>query len=212
MIDTPLNPTIIDLSNHRLRFESGGDVHSAARRPTAGDQDWSLGMYHAETNADVHSDHWERHPRGDEAVCCIRGAVTLYLRPFEPDQLSEDVTRLGTGEAAIVPRGRWHRLEVDEPTDLIAVTFPEGTQFEKVEQPLADDEVASRPHCPDRAIVGSVSSTPEPRTQASAGVTSNSDCSAAGASVGAVPSRRGSKSATTAPTMRVAAEMTKARS
>jgi hypothetical protein len=142
MSDAPLNTTIVDLSAHRLQFASGGDVHPAARRPTAGDQDWSLGMYHAETNADVHSDHWERHPRGDEAVCCIRGAVTLYLRPSAPDQISEDAVRLLTGEAAIVPRGRWHRLEVDEPTDLVAVTYPGGTQLEKVEQSRAGDGAA----------------------------------------------------------------------
>jgi quercetin dioxygenase-like cupin family protein len=102
-------------------------------------------MYHAETSADVHSDHWERHPQGDEAVCCIRGAVTLYLRPSDPGQRSADVVRLLTGKAAIVPRGRWHRLEVDEPTDLLAVTFPDGTQFEKVEQPLVDDGTHVRP-------------------------------------------------------------------
>jgi hypothetical protein len=142
MIDTALNTTIVDLSTHRLTFESGGDVRSAARRPTVGDQDWSLGMYHGETNADVHSDHWERHPRGDEAVCCVGGAVKLYLRPSEPDRISDDVVRLLPGEAAIVPRGRWHRLEVEEPADLVAVTFPDGTQFEKVEQPPAGDEVA----------------------------------------------------------------------
>jgi hypothetical protein len=142
MIDAPLNTSIVDLSTHRLKFESGGDVHSAARRPTVGDQAWSLGMYHAETNADVHSDHWERHPRGDEAVCCVSGAVKLCLRPSEPDRISDDVVRLLSGEAAIVPRGRWHRLEVEEPADLVAVTFPDGTQFEKVEQPRAGDGVA----------------------------------------------------------------------
>jgi oxalate decarboxylase/phosphoglucose isomerase-like protein (cupin superfamily) len=142
MFETTGSTTVVDLSAHRLRFETGGNVHAAERRPSAGDQDWSLGAFHAETNGDVHSDHWERHPRGDEAVCCIRGAVTLVLRPSEPDETSEDVVRLLTGQASIVPRGRWHRLEVEEPTDLVAITLPDGTLFEKVEQPPGDNDVA----------------------------------------------------------------------
>jgi hypothetical protein len=75
-------------------------------------------------------------------VCCIRGALTLFLRPSEPDETWHDVVRLLPGQAAIVPRGRWHRLEVGEPTDLVAVTFPDGTQLDKMEQPLADTQVA----------------------------------------------------------------------
>jgi hypothetical protein len=142
MFETPGSNTVVDLSTHRLQFETGGNVQPTERRPTAGDEDWSLRVYHAETNGDVHSDYWERHPRGEEAVCCIRGTVTLFLRPSEPDETSDSVVRLLPGHAAIVPRGRWHRLEVDEPTDLVAMTFPDGTQLEKVEQLLGDNEVA----------------------------------------------------------------------
>jgi hypothetical protein len=117
-------------------------VQPTDRRPTVGDEDWSLGLCHAETNGDVHSDYWERHPRGEEAVCCIRGAVTLILRPSETDETSDTVIQLLPGQGVIVPRGRWHRLKVDEPTDLVAITFPAGTQLEKVKQPSADNEVA----------------------------------------------------------------------
>jgi hypothetical protein len=142
MVQTSRSSTVVDLSTHRLQFETGGNVHPTERRPAVGDEDWSLGVYHAETNDDVHSGHWEQHPRGDEAVCCIRGAVTLFLRPSEPDETTDDVVRLLPGQAAIVPRGRWHRQEVDEPTDLVVVTLPHGTQLEKVEQLLAGNKAA----------------------------------------------------------------------
>jgi mannose-6-phosphate isomerase-like protein (cupin superfamily) len=89
-------------------------------------------------------------------VCCIRGAVRLILRPSDPDETSDEEIRLLPGQAVIVPRGRWHRLKVDEPTDLVAITFPDGTQLEKVEPASADDEVAiERPGQPDKpAVVG----------------------------------------------------------
>jgi hypothetical protein len=134
MFETPGTCTIVDLSTHRLQFETGGNVQPTERRPTVGDENWSLGLYHAETNGDVHSDYWERHPRGAEVVCCVRGAIRLFVRPSGPDETSGDMVRLLPGQAAIVARGRWHRLEVNEPADLVAVTVPDGTQLEKMEQ------------------------------------------------------------------------------
>jgi hypothetical protein len=39
--------------------------------------------------------------------------------------------RLGAGTAAIVPRGRRHRLELDAPSDLMSITLRDGTRLEK---------------------------------------------------------------------------------
>jgi mannose-6-phosphate isomerase-like protein (cupin superfamily) len=69
-------------------------------------------------------------PIADEAVCCLHGAIRLYLRAAQPDT-PDDLVQLLPGQAAIVPCDRWHRLEVDEPTDLLAITVRRGTQLEK---------------------------------------------------------------------------------
>ena len=66
----------------------------------------------------------------DEAVCCLHGAIRLHLSATQPDT-PDDLVQLLPGQAAIVPRDRWHRLEVDEPTDLLAITVRRGTQLEK---------------------------------------------------------------------------------
>ena len=66
----------------------------------------------------------------DEVVCCLNGALCVYLRAGRPD-MPDDRVRLLPGQAAVVPRDRWHRLEVDQPTDLMAITVRQGTRHEK---------------------------------------------------------------------------------
>jgi mannose-6-phosphate isomerase-like protein (cupin superfamily) len=122
--------TIVDLFTHNLHFESRGTICAEERRMADGDADWRSAIFHVETDDDVHADHWERHPLADEAVCCLRGAIRLYLRAAPPET-PDELVRLLPGQAAIVPRDRWHRLEVDEPAELLAVTVRHGTQLEK---------------------------------------------------------------------------------
>lgn len=69
------------------------------------------------------------HPEAEEAVCCLTGGVRVYFRPTAPGD-SEEMVRLPAGTAAIVPRGRWHRLELDAPSDLMAITLRSGTRLE----------------------------------------------------------------------------------
>jgi quercetin dioxygenase-like cupin family protein len=120
----------IDLFTNALHFAPTGRVRAGERRMADGDGDWQLAVFHVETDEDVHAEYWEKHPPAEEAVCCVRGAIRLYLRATEPDADNELVT-LRSGQAAIVPRDRWHRLEVDEPTDLMAVTLRHGSEIER---------------------------------------------------------------------------------
>jgi mannose-6-phosphate isomerase-like protein (cupin superfamily) len=124
--------TIVDLFTHDLHVESRGNIRADQRQMTASDSDadWRSAIFHAETDDDVHADHWEKHPLADEAVCCLHGAIRLHLRATQPDT-PDDLVQLLPGQAAIVPRDRWHRLEVDQPTDLLAITVRRGTQLEK---------------------------------------------------------------------------------
>jgi mannose-6-phosphate isomerase-like protein (cupin superfamily) len=127
MTDTTPSSTIVDLFTYDLHFESRKTIRAAERLFADGGAEWRLAVFHAETDDNVHADHWEKHPLADEAVCCLRGAIRLHLRADQPGP--DDVVRLLPGQAAIVPRDRWHRLEVEEPGDVLAVTTRHGTQL-----------------------------------------------------------------------------------
>ncbi|MFC6479463.1 cupin domain-containing protein [Streptomyces goshikiensis] len=122
---------VIDLFASTLQFRPDGDVRVAERRMTSSDSGaWQIATFHVETDAEVHADHWEMHPEAEEAVCCLTGDVRLYFRPTTPGG-AEDMVRLSAGTAVIVPRGRWHRLELNAPSDLMSVTLRHGTRLEK---------------------------------------------------------------------------------
>ena len=59
----------------------------------------------------------EVHPDGDEILVVLSGRVRI-----RGDSAPEDPLELGPGEACIVTRGEWHKVEVLEPTRLIHVT------------------------------------------------------------------------------------------
>ncbi|MFF9766136.1 cupin domain-containing protein [Streptomyces sp. NPDC014636] len=123
--------TPVDLFGSALQFRPDGDVRNGARRMAEGDPGvWQLAAFHVETDADVHADHWEAHPDGEEAVCCLSGGVRLYFRPTAEGE-AEEMVRLRPGTAVIVPRGRAHRLELDGPSDLLSITRRRGTYHEK---------------------------------------------------------------------------------
>ncbi|MEU8431511.1 cupin domain-containing protein [Streptomyces sp. NPDC029216] len=121
----------VDLFASALHFHPDGDVRSVERQMTSGGSGaWQVATFHVETDADVHADHWEMHPEAEEAVCCLTGRIRFYFRPDEPGG-AEEMVRLRAGAAVIVPRGRWHRLEVEAPSDLMSITLRNGTRLEK---------------------------------------------------------------------------------
>jgi len=129
MTTTPLSP--IDLFASALHIHPDGNVRAAERQMTSSDSGaWQLATFHVETDADIHADHWEMHPQAEEAVCCLTGGVRLYFRPARPDD-AEDMVQLQPGSAVIVPRSRWHRLELDAPSDLMSITLRHGTRLEE---------------------------------------------------------------------------------
>ncbi|MFE4393434.1 MULTISPECIES: cupin [Streptomycetaceae] len=134
MTTTPIEA--VDLFSSALHIHPDGDVRATGRRMTGGDAGaWQIATFHVESDAEVHADHWEMHPEAEEAVCCLAGGVRLFLRPVEPSEAgepgeAESMVRLTAGTAAIVPRGRWHRLELDAPSDLMSITLRTGTRLE----------------------------------------------------------------------------------
>jgi hypothetical protein len=122
--------TVVDLFTQHLQLQSGGTIRADERRMSSDDADWRLAIFHAETAGEVHPDHWESHPLADEAVCCLQGAIRLYLRAVQPGT-PEGLVRLIPGRAVIVPRNQWHRFAFDQPTDLLTVTVRRNTQLER---------------------------------------------------------------------------------
>lgn len=126
-----MTTTPIDLFDRALRFYPDGRVHESDHRMTTGADSWQLAVFHAETNADLHADYWECHPSSEEAVYCVSGALHIYLRPEQADEAETEI-RLTAGTAFVIPRDRWHRLELDQPSDLMSVGLREGTTREPV--------------------------------------------------------------------------------
>ncbi|MFF3330861.1 cupin [Streptomyces sp. NPDC002888] len=122
--------TPIDLFASFIHLRPGGRV--LAEQPVFDtDRDgWQLMTFHVETDADVHAGHWELHPEADEVVSCLTGGIRLCLRPQRPGE-EEEQFELTPGTAVVVPQGRWHRIALDAPSDIMSLTLPRGSRLEK---------------------------------------------------------------------------------
>ncbi|MGW5570398.1 cupin domain-containing protein [Nocardia thailandica] len=120
----------VNLFDRGVRILPDGRLLSEERR-MQGDMDgWTVATFHVDTDADVHSDTWEMHPAGDELVTVLAGSVRIYLRPEQEGAPAAPV-QVGAGHAFIVPRGHWHRIELDEPSDLMSIGPRRGTRLER---------------------------------------------------------------------------------
>lgn len=118
-----------DLFKTLIQLRPSGAAEPAERREalrgTDGESLWTLGAFHAEDDRAVHSDVWERHTQGHEVLVVLSGALRIYVRD------EGLVATLTAGHSFIVPPGRWHRLAVEEPGDLLSITPRAGTEHEK---------------------------------------------------------------------------------
>ncbi|MEV4436922.1 cupin [Streptomyces sp. NPDC049585] len=129
-----MSVTAIDLFESFLHLRPDGRVH--AEQPTFDPErdGWQVMAFHVATDADLHADHWEIHPEADEVVSCLTGGIRLCFRPEGAEgegEVEEEVVELAAGKAAIVPRGRWHRIELVTPGDILSVTLPQGSRLEE---------------------------------------------------------------------------------
>lgn len=68
--------------------------------------------------------HWEMHPKGDELLICVSGALTVLL-----EQGGEIIpVPLPPGAICRVPAGTWHFVTAAAPGRLLAITAGEGTE------------------------------------------------------------------------------------
>lgn len=73
---------------------------------------------------------WEMHPKGDEIVCLLEGAVTFLL---EEGGETRRVALEESGAFVVVPKGTWHTARVSAPSRMLFITAGEGTQHRAVE-------------------------------------------------------------------------------
>lgn len=90
---------------------------------------WTVSARRVHTDSDVHADHWETHT-ADELVCCLSGAFRVFLRGDRTG--ADDPVAVTAGTATVIPRGRWHRLELDEPSEILAFTAVPGARLAKL--------------------------------------------------------------------------------
>lgn len=65
----------------------------------------------------------ELHPDGDELLYIVSGRVNVVLDDGDLDTVGTETRHeVGAGQAFVVPRGVWHRVEILEPAHLVHVT------------------------------------------------------------------------------------------
>jgi mannose-6-phosphate isomerase-like protein (cupin superfamily) len=112
-----------------IRLREDGEATAGPRTFDPSLDGWRMMAFHAATDADVHASVWEVHPEAEEVVACLTGGLRCYFRPSRPAGQESFIT-VTAGSAVIVPRGQWHRIELDAPSDILAVTLPRGTRHE----------------------------------------------------------------------------------
>ncbi|MFB4290047.1 cupin [Nonomuraea sp. ATR24] len=130
-------PTItpIDLYASAVHLGQGGEIHTGDPDADPGRDWWRLTATYARSGDD-RLGRWTVHPEAETVVSCLIGKIRLYVRPERPGEC-EEVVRLVAGTAAIVPRGRRHRVEPDIPSDVLTVTLPHGSLWENQTGPVA---------------------------------------------------------------------------
>ncbi len=60
----------------------------------------------------------EMHPDGDELIFLISGRLDVIAE----EGGAETVTQMVGGQAVVIPKGMWHRLDIKEPCQLVVMT------------------------------------------------------------------------------------------
>ncbi|MCV7400094.1 cupin domain-containing protein [Mycobacterium fragae] len=122
--------SVIDMFSNLMELRDGGAVVER-QRGVSGDWGlWTVAAFHADSNDAVHSHVWERHPLGDELLYLLSGAITVHMRDHADGEGAPRA--LSPGTCCVVPAGQWHRLTVEEPGDLVAITPRAETAHEAV--------------------------------------------------------------------------------
>ena len=121
----------VDLSTTFVHLRDGGDAEPVELTrsfwrdsTTPGRYDRIVGAFDFSTPEHLHSSTQEMHPEGDELIFLVEGAIDVILDDDGPER----AISLEPGEAAIVPRGVWHRLVMRRPGKLLFVNSRTGME------------------------------------------------------------------------------------
>ena len=120
-----------DLSATFVHLSSGGGAEPVEVTPSFWGEsaagklyDRLVGAFDFNSPEDLHSSLQEMHPEADEVLFLVSGAIDVVLQ--EADE--ERTVALEAGQAAIVPRGVWHRLVMRHPGRLLFINSRSGMQ------------------------------------------------------------------------------------
>lgn len=120
-----------DLSTTFIHLEDGGGAETIAVTPSFWGEstgtlyDRLVGIFDFDSSEDLHSSMQEMHPEADEVLFLVSGAVDIALQEAD----GERTIALEAGQAAIVPRGVWHRLVMRHPGRLLFMNSRTGMQI-----------------------------------------------------------------------------------
>ena len=124
----------IDLARTFVHLSSQGDAEHVELTPSFWRESSSSALYDRLVGAfefhspeDLHSSTQEMHPEADELLFLVSGAIDVVLQEGD----AERTVALGAGQAAIVPRGIWHRLVMREPGKLLFINSRTGMESRK---------------------------------------------------------------------------------
>jgi mannose-6-phosphate isomerase-like protein (cupin superfamily) len=119
----------IDLSRTFVHLSNQGDAQPIEVTPRFWRESSSkplydrvVGAFEFDSAEDLHPSMQEMHPESDELLFVVSGALDVILQ--EGDQ--ERTVTLAAGQAAIVPRGVWHRLTMRKPGKLLFINSRTG--------------------------------------------------------------------------------------
>jgi mannose-6-phosphate isomerase-like protein (cupin superfamily) len=72
----------------------------------------------------------EMHPDGDEVLFLIAGRIDVILE----EAGGEEVIEMTQGQTVVVPKGIWHRVLPQEPSQLLHITPGPGGEWRPVRQ------------------------------------------------------------------------------
>ena len=119
----------IDLATTFIHLSDGGDAEAVNVTPMfwrrSGERyDRLAGVFDFSSPKDLHSSMQEMHPEADEVLFLVSGAIDVLLEEAD----AERTVALESGQAAIVPRGVWHRLVMRRPGRLLFINSRKGMQ------------------------------------------------------------------------------------
>lgn len=113
-----------DLFSTHVLLGAMGEAEAGAIPAAYADAQKTEGWFFGAARIDRPARWWEVHPLGDEVLYVASGEVSVTLEEGETHR----VINLRQGEACVVTRGTWHRVDATGVGELVFLTFQKETR------------------------------------------------------------------------------------